>query len=128
MKQQVVEKDYSSLSYDELSSLSRNDHQEDVKQYDKQQNALCLIMIGGLCLICGILFFILSFARAKNQSAGLDVTQLQFIVSVACFVAALTLLILGFIRFFKAHKIRKQLKEEITKVSSLKKEMMINSK
>jgi riboflavin transporter FmnP len=40
--------DYSSLSYEELTKISRDDHQEDVRQYDKQQNALCLVVIGGI--------------------------------------------------------------------------------
>ena len=61
MEEVQKENKYESLSYDELSQISRDDHQEDVRQYDKQQNALCLVVIGAICLICGALFIILSF-------------------------------------------------------------------
>jgi len=118
--EEVQENKYESLSYEELSQISRDDHQEDVRQYDKQQNALCLVMIGGIALICGILFFVLSFVRKKNKMAGLDVTSLPFFVSIACFVAAAALLTIGLIRFFKAYSIRKALEVEIVEVTRLK--------
>ena len=121
----VEQRNYDSLSYDELSQISRHDHQEDVNQYDKQQNALCLVMIGGICLVCAILFFILSFVREKNQAANLDPLSLPFIVSMACFAAAIALLTVGLVRFFKAQKIRKALKSEIIKVMELKTQMMV---
>lgn len=117
-------KDYASMSYDELSQISRDDHQEDTRQYDKQQNALCLVMIGGITLVCAILFLILSFKRVMNKMGGIDPTSLQFIVSIACFAASIVLLTLGLIRFFKAHKIRKQLEKEIMEVTMLKKDMI----
>ena len=117
-------KNYESLSLEELSQISRDDHQEDARQYDKQQNALCLVMIGGICLVCGILFLILSFKRKMNRMAGLDVRSLPFFVSIACFVAAITLLTIGLVRFFKAHRIRKALELEIMKVTRLKTDMM----
>ena len=113
---------YDSLSSDELSQISRNNHQEDTRQYDKQQNALCLVMIGAICLVCAVLFFILSFKRVMNKAGVLDVTSLQFFVSIGCLIAAVILLTIGLIRFFKAHAIRKQLKEEIMTVTLLRKE------
>ena len=115
---------YESLSYDELSQISRDDHQEDVRQYDKQQNALCFVMIGGICLICGIIFFVLSFVRRRNKAAGLDPTSLPFIVSLACFGTAAILLVIGLVRFFLAHKIRRALRMEINEVTRLKTRMM----
>ena len=122
--EEVKENKYESLSYDELSQISRDDHQEDVRQYDKQQNALCLVMIGAICLVCGALFLVLSFVRKRNQLAGLDVTSLPFFVSIGCFVAAATLLAIGLIRFFKAHNIRKALHVEIIEVTKLKTQMI----
>ena len=121
-------RDYASMSYDELSQISRDDHQEDTRQYDKQQNALCLVMIGAITLVCAILFLILSFKRVMNKMGGIDPTSLQFIVSIACFVAAIVLLIIGLVRFFKAHNIRKQLAREIMDVTLLKKDMMTDQK
>ena len=121
----VAQKDYSALSEAELSQISRNDHQEDTRQYDKQQNALCLVMIGAICLVCAILFLILSFKRVMNKMGGIDPSSLQFFVCIACFVAAIVLLSIGLIRFFKAHNIRKQLRVEIDTVSRLKRDIMI---
>ena len=118
---------YESLSYDELTQISRDDHQEDVRQYDKQQNALCLVMIGSICLVCGALFLVLSFVRRRNVLVGLDATSLPFFVSIACFVAAASLLTIGLIRFFKAHSVRKALKVEIIEVTRLKTRMMTDN-
>ena len=119
-----VKKDYGALSYDELRQISRDDHHEDVVQYDKQQNALCLVVLGSICLICGILFILLSFKRVKNKMGGIDFLSLQFFVSIACFVAAAALLTLGLVRFFKAHNRRKALREEIDLVSQAQKLLM----
>ena len=116
--------DYNSLSYDELTQISRNDHQEDVHQYDIQQNALCLVMIGGICLICAILFLILSSVREKNMTTGIDPTCLPFFVCIGCSVAAAVLLTIGLVRFFRAHNRRKALKTEIMCVTSLKSAMI----
>lgn len=120
--------DYSAYSYDELSQISRNDHQEDTRQYDKQQNALCLVMIGAICLVCGLLFFILSFKRVMNKRGGLDTGSLQFFVSIGCFAAAAILLGIGLFLFFRAFIKRRQLKQEIITVTNLKKDMMIEEK
>ena len=123
MKQEETKLDYGTLTYQELRKISRDDHQEDVRQYDKQQNALCFVMIGGICLICGLLFILLSFRRVKNRMGGIDVFSLQFFVSVACLISASVLLGIGLSRFFKAHSKRKQLREEINLVTRLSKDM-----
>lgn len=124
MAKEVVKPDYKSLSYDELSKISRDDHQEDTRQYDKQQNALCLVMIGSILLICGILFLILSSVRRYNQMVGIDPGSLQFIVSMACFGGAVILLTLGLVRFFIAFGVRKHLKQEIIEVAVIKRDLM----
>ena len=124
MKKVEEPKDYSSLSLDELTQISRDDHQEDVRQYDKQENALCLVVIGAIVLICGALFFVLSFIKKKNKFVGVDPTSLPFIVSMACIVAAVILLTWGLIKFFKAFSVRKALKVEIMEVTRLKTQLM----
>ena len=82
-------------------------------------------MIGAICLVCAILFLILSFKRVMNKMGGIDPLSLQFFVCIACFVDAIVLLTIGLIRFFKAHNIRKQLRVEIDTVSKLKRDIMI---
>ena len=125
MAKEVIVKDYTGLSYDELSQISRDDHQEDTRQYDKQQNALCLVMIGAICFVCAALFFILSFKRKYNKMAGIDPVSLQFFVFIGCTVAAIVLLTIGLIRFLKARKIRKDLEVEIMTVTNLKKDLVV---
>ena len=125
-EKQVI--DYSSLSYDELSELSNDDHRQDTKEYDKQQNALALVMLGGLALISGIIFLILSVRRVMNKTRGIDTSSLQFFVCIACFVIAAGLLAYGLFRFFRAHFKRKQLRNEITEISNARKSLMIKEK
>ena len=120
--------DYRAMSDDELSLLSEKDHHLDVKQYDIQQNALALVMIGSLTLVAGVLFLILSFRRVMNRMRGIDFYSLQFFVCIACFIAAVTLLSIGLTRFIRAHMKRKQLKAEIMEVSVVRKEMMAKEK
>ena len=121
---QIDTTNYSNLSYEELSQISRNDHQEDTHQYDKQQNALCLVALGGIALVVAILFFILSFKREMNKSGILDVSSLQFLISMICFGGAVILLGVGFFFFIRAAIKRMQLKKEILAVSILRKEQM----
>ena len=123
-KKPIETEKYSALSYDELSQISRNDHQEDTRQYDKQQNSLCLVALGGIALVTAILFFILSFKRVMNQRGVLDVYSLQFLISMILFGAAAVLLSIGLFIFIKAQIKRMQLKEEILAVTLLRKDMM----
>ena len=116
--------DYSSMSYDELSELSNDDHRQDTKEYDKQQNALALVMIGGLLLVSGIIFLILSIRKVMNKTQGIDTSSLQFFVSLACFGIAVILLSYGLTRFFMAFYKRIQLRKEIMQISSYRKEYM----
>ena len=117
--------DYSSMSFDDLSELSNNDHRQDTKEYDKQQNALALVVLGSLALICGILFLILSNRKVMNQSQGIDTSSLQFFVSLACFGIAGLLLLYGLTRFFLAFYKRMQLRKEIMEISRIRKQYMI---
>ena len=128
MAKEKVVIDYSALSYDELSELSNEDHRKDTKEYDKQQNALALVMIGGILLICGILFLILSIRKVMNKSRGIDTSSLQFFVCIACFAIAAALLSYGLFRFFKALYARKQLRNEIDEISKLRKAQMLEEK
>lgn len=126
MAKEKITIDYEALSYDELSDLSNEDHRKDTKEYDKQQNALALVMIGSLSLICGVLFLILSIRKVMNKTRGIDFSSLQFFVCVACFIAAVVLLSYGLFKFFRALIARKQLRNEIDVISKLRKERILN--
>ncbi len=120
--------DYSSMDYDKLSELSNDDHRQDTKEYDKQQNALALVMIGALALICGVLFLILSVQKVMNKSQGIDTTSLQFFVSIACFAIGGLLLLYGMTRFVLALLKRMQLRKEIDEISKLRKNIVVSEK
>ncbi len=119
---------YEALSYDELSELSNEDHRKDTKEYDKQQNALALVAIGAILLVCGILFLILSIRRVMNKSRGIDTSSLQFFVCIACFAIAAALLSYGLFRFFRAFIARRQLRNEIDEISRLRKAQVLEEK
>ena len=107
---------------EELSEKSKKAHQEDVKQYDKGQNALCFIVIGGILLVISLLFFILSFAKKANKVAGVNVNSLQFYVCVICGIISIGCLVYGIVKFVKSHLARKKLAQEINEINKMKKE------
>lgn len=115
MKKEAIE--YSTYSSEELAEKSRQDHKEIVVQMDKKDDALCLVVIGAICLIVAFLFLLLSFKRVKNKMGGIDFTSLQFIVCVVCAVAAIVLLSIGLTRFFKTVRIRRMLNKDILMIA-----------
>ena len=127
-EKEVLTVDYNSLSSDELSELSNNDHREDAKLFGKQENALALVVLGALALICGILFLILSVRRVMNNTQGIDTSSLQFYVCIACFAIGAVILAWGLFCFFRALAKRIQLKKEIMSISVIRKERMIQEK
>ena len=120
--------DYRSLSDEELGEISEKAHHDDIKQYDVQQNSLAFVVLGGIALICGILFLILSFRRVMNKLRGIDTASLQFFVCIACFVLAVGLLSIGLTRFIIATVRRTRLRREIAQVSIVRKELISQEK
>ena len=111
------------LSYEELSELSRNDHQAIVKTLDNQDNALCLVVLGSISIVVAGLFFILSFRRKMNKPAGIDTLSLQFWIFVICAVGGAILLTLGLVRVVQNLKLRIAYKKEIAAIAKLKDQM-----
>lgn len=120
--------DYSTYSDEELSLMSEKDHHEDVKHYDVQQNSLAFVVLGGITLVCGLLFLILSFRRVMNKVKGIDTRSLQFFVCIACFVIAVALLSIGLTRLIIATIKRTKLKKEINSISIVRKELASKEK
>lgn len=120
--------DYNSYSSEQLSELSNQDHREDAKQFGKQENALALVVLGVIALICGVLFLILSVRRVMNESQGIDSSSLQFYVCIACFAVGAIILGYGLFCFLRALIKRTQLKKEIMQISEIRKERMIQEK
>ena len=116
--------DYSHYSYEELAAMSRDAHQEDVRQYDKEQNALCFVVIGGILLVIAILFIFLSMKRQFNKLVGIDFSSLQFIILCITSAASLGCLGYGLTRFIIAANKRKELHAAIKEIAIAKSKLM----
>ena len=118
----------SRLSVDELSEKSRKDHQSIVSLMDKRDNYLCLLIIGAICLVVAVLFFILSFKRVRNKPAGIDIASLQFWIFVACTAAGNFLFAYGLVNTLIRLGMRTAYNEEIAAIAKIKDEMADNKK
>lgn len=101
---------------DEQRKLSQKLHQESQAQYDKQQNALCFLVIGGILLIIGIIFIFLANRRQNNQMVGIDVHSLAFYIMLLGLVLGSAGVIYGAIKFTLAHMKQKKIIDEINKL------------
>ncbi|MEE3442959.1 MAG: hypothetical protein VZR77_04010, partial [Candidatus Enteromonas sp.] len=66
----------------EISAYSREAHNRDIAGYDKSQNALCFVVIGGTVFTIGILFIFLSLQKKFNKIVGINVASFQFAICV----------------------------------------------
>lgn len=109
-----------SLTKKEVSELSKKAHSDDIVEYNKEQNALCFVVFGGIALIIGVLFIFLSFKKKINTIVGIDYKSLQFYVCIIALAGGLFCLVYGLIKLFKALKKRKELKETINTLNLMK--------
>lgn len=104
----------------EIRAYSKEAHNRDILGYDKSQNALCFVVIGGIVLAIGILFIFLSLKKKVNKIVGINVASFQFVICVICLAVGLGLLITGITFLIKALSLRKRAKKEIAYISTLK--------
>lgn len=97
--------------------LSQNLHQQSQKEYDKQQNALCFVVIGSIIFVVGILFIFISMKREYGEIVGLDVTSLAFYLMIIALVLGAASIIYGLTKFILSYKRRKEI---IRKINTLK--------
>ncbi len=102
---------------DEQRKESQRLHKESQAQYDKQQNALCFLVIGGILLIIGIIFIFLANRRENNVFVGIDVHSLAFYIMVLGLALGGAGVIYGGIRFTLAKIKQNQI---IRQINSLK--------
>lgn len=102
---------------EERRKESQRLHQESQRLYDKEQNALCYLVIGATLLIIGILFIFLAYKRENNELVGIDYTSIAFYIMIISMVTGLTGLIYGAVRFFIALNKRSKV---IKQINSLK--------
>lgn len=102
---------------EETKEVSREEskrlHQESQVQYDKQQNALCFVVIGGILLIIGIIFIFLANKRENNQFVGIDTGSLAFYVMVIGISLGGLGVIYGIIKYLVASKKRRKIVKQI---------------
>ncbi|HAS56892.1 MAG TPA: hypothetical protein DCR94_06675 [Firmicutes bacterium] len=103
----------------EIRAYSKQAHNRDILGYDKTQNALCFVVIGGIVLTIGILFIFLSLKKKVNKIVGINVNSFQFVICVVCLAIGLGLLITGITLLIKALSLRKRAKKEISYISKL---------
>lgn len=105
---------------DEIRAYSREAHNRDIAGYDKSQNALCFVVIGGILFVIGVLFVFLSLKKKFNKIVGIDPLSFQFAVCVICLAAGITCLTIGIISLIKALSKRKKAAQEIAYLTTLK--------
>ena len=111
------------MTYEEARVASKAAHNRDIDAYNKSQNALCYIVIGGTVLIVGILFVFLSLQKKANVVIGINFLSFQFFIAAAGILAGVTLLILGIIFLILALKARKRAKRDIATLATLKEKL-----
>jgi hypothetical protein len=102
---------------EEQRQLSQRLHQESQRQYDRQQNALCYIVIGITLLVIGVIFIFLANKRENNVMVGIDPTSLAFYIMIIGLGLGTLSSVYGFVKFFISLSKRKKI---ITKINNLK--------
>jgi hypothetical protein len=103
---------------DEISTYSREAHNRDIDGYNRTQNALCYLVIGGTVFIIGVLFVFLSLEKKYNKIVGINPASFPFVIAMLCLAAGLTALTLGTIFLVKARRIRSHARQEIELLAS----------
>ena len=92
---------------------SQDLHSLSTKLYDREQNSLCFLVIGGIFLIIGILFIFMSLKRENNVLIGIDVGSLAFYIMILSLAGGGIAFLYGLIRFLVAFFQRKSVIAEI---------------
>ncbi len=75
-----------------------------LKQRKKRDDALCLLILGGLSSILSAIFFALSFRYNFLREKIFIPASLEFVVCIACLTLFLTLFLWGLIKLILALK------------------------
>lgn len=103
---------------DEISLYSREAHNRDIDGYNRTQNALCYLVIGGIIFVIGALFVFLSLEKKYNKIVGINPASFPFVIAMLCLATGLILLTLGTIFLLKARRIRSYARQEIEWLAS----------
>lgn len=97
---------------EERRALSQELHKESQKMYDREQNALCFVVLGGIAVVVAICFLFLSYFLDHGIPV-LDPGSLAFIIFCILIVVGVGALAFGLTKFFMAFVRRKKIIKEI---------------
>ena len=83
-----------------------------LKQRKKRDDALCFLILSGLCFALSLIFLLLSFRKNYLGEKTFTPVSLEFVVCVICFLAFVVLLGLGLCKLLKSQKMIKLLAKE----------------
>lgn len=99
----------------EIHDKNQKLHNHITMSNDLKDNSLCYIVIGGILLIIGILFFILSFKKTPTGGRLFKPQSFEFIISVIILSCSVFSLIFGSIRLTMALKRKKYFTSKLRK-------------
>jgi|GEM_PF-1302036 len=103
---------------EDVSAYSREAHNRDIDGYNRTQNALCYLVIGGIITIIGVLFVFLSLEKKYNKIVGINPGSFPFVIAMICLSVGVASLVLGTIFLIKAQRIRSHARQEIALLAS----------
>ncbi len=83
-----------------------------LKQRKKRDDALCLLILSGLCFALSVVFLILSFRFNHLREKVFTPASLEFVIFVISFVLFGVLLGIGLFKLHRSQKMIKLLMEE----------------
>ncbi len=99
--------DDSSLKSMEIHDKNQKLHNNITAANDLKDNSLCYVVIGGILLVVGILFFALSFKKTPTGGRAFRPGSFEFVISVITLACSIFSLTFGTIRLDIAIKKKK---------------------
>ncbi len=99
----------------EIHDKNQKLHNNITAANDLKDNSLCYIVIGGILLIIGILFFILSFKKTPTGGRLFRPDSFEFVISVIILACSIFSLVFGLIRLTSALKKKKYFSSKLKK-------------
>ncbi len=88
----------------DIHTIRQNAYGMVTKNDNERNGGLTFLVIGGILLVVAIVFFVLSFRFNTAKQRVFTPISVEFVVSILCGVASLTLIIWGSIRLVLAVK------------------------
>lgn len=83
-----------------------------LKQRKKRDDALCFLILSGLCFVLSVVFFVLSFRFNHLREKVFTPASLEFVVFAICFLLFAILLTIGLFKLSRSQKEIRLLEKE----------------